>query len=82
MDSDLKQEFIKLNNRFETIEQKMATKADVKGGIEELARTIAKTVAEPMERHFAELKDYKAVREQVSALEADMQKIKQALHLI
>jgi hypothetical protein len=82
MNSELYQEFTKLNARFDTIEQTMATKADVKGAVEELARIIATTVSEPMERHFNELKDFKTVREEVITLKADMQKIKEALHLI
>ncbi len=82
MDSEFQQEFIKLNTRFDTIEQTMATKADVKGAVEDLARIIATTVSEPMERHFDELKDYKTVREEVMTLTAEMQKIKEALHLV
>lgn len=82
MDSEIQQEFTKLNAHFDIIEQTMATKADVKGAVEDLARIIATTVSEPMERHFNELKDFKTVREEVITLKADMQKIKEALHLI
>jgi hypothetical protein len=48
---------------------------------EQLARMIADTVATPMEQHFADLKDYLEVREDVQALKVDMQKIKEALHI-
>lgn len=48
---------------------------------EKLAATINQTIVEPMEKNFSELKDYKAVREQVHTLEADIRKIKTALHL-
>lgn len=46
---------------------------------EKLAAIIATTIAEPMEKHFSDLKDYKTVQEKVTTLEADMQKIKTAL---
>jgi hypothetical protein len=48
---------------------------------EHVARIIADTVATPMEQHFADLKDYLEVREDVQTLKAEMQKIKQALHI-
>ena len=48
---------------------------------EKLAAIINKTIAEPMEQNFSELKDYKTVREEVSTLKSDVQKIKTALHL-
>ncbi len=48
---------------------------------EKLAVIIAATIAEPMEQKFSELKDYKTVREEVSALKSDVQKIKTALQL-
>jgi hypothetical protein len=48
---------------------------------EKLAAIIATTIAEPMEKNFAELKDFKTVREEVFSLKTDMQKIKAALQL-
>lgn len=48
---------------------------------EKLAAIIATTIAEPMERNFSELKDYRTVREEVMTLKTDMQKIKTALQL-
>jgi hypothetical protein len=59
----------------------LATKQDVREGVEELARIIAETVANPMEQHFTELKDYAQVREEVKNLKTDMLKIKQALNI-
>jgi hypothetical protein len=48
---------------------------------EQLAALIADTVATPMEQHFADLKDYSEVRKEVHTLKAEMQKIKEALHI-
>ncbi len=59
----------------------LATKADVREGVEELARIIATTVAKPMEQHFAELKAELAMHQRVQRLENDINKIKAALHL-
>lgn len=77
---------------FDNIIKSVATKADIEAQTKELkafageqtadlARIIATTVAEPMEQHFAELKDYLEVRGDVQALKADMQRIKAALHI-
>ena len=59
----------------------LATKRDVREGVEELARIIADTVANPMEERFAKLELRIDVTERVQHLEADMQKIKEALHI-
>ena len=48
---------------------------------DKLAVIINETIVEPMERHFLELKDFRAVREEVTTLRTEMQKIKTALHL-
>ena len=60
----------------------LATKQDVREGVEELARIIAATVANPMEQHFAEVKAELAMHQRVRQLENDMRKIKEALHLV
>ena len=62
-----------------TLETNLAKKIDDQ--TEQLARIIADTVAAPMEQHFADLKDYLEVREDVQALKVDMQRIKAALHI-
>jgi hypothetical protein len=62
-----------------TLETNLSKKID--GQTEQLARTIADTVATPMEQHFADLKDYLEVREEVQMLKVDMQRIKEALHI-
>jgi uncharacterized protein YicC (UPF0701 family) len=59
----------------------LATKHDVREGVEELARIIANTVANPMEERFAKLESRIDVTERVQHLETDMQKIKEALHI-
>jgi len=59
----------------------LATKSDVESAVTELAGVINKTIAEPMEKGFAELRDYKTVKEEVNELKADIVKIKHALHL-
>jgi hypothetical protein len=59
----------------------LATKIDVREGVEELARIIATTVAGPMEQHFAQVKAELAMHQRVQQLENDMNKIKAALHL-
>lgn len=46
-----------------------------------LVSVINETIAEPMERHFGELQDFVRVREDVQTLKAEMQRIKEALHL-
>jgi hypothetical protein len=89
MDIELKQY---LDKRFETLvtndnlakqltRQTETLKAYTHKQTEKLAAIIATTIAEPMERNFSELKDYKTVREEVSTLKAEMQKIKTALQL-
>ncbi|MGH9428220.1 MAG: hypothetical protein ACRD2L_18200 [Terriglobia bacterium] len=60
----------------------LAAKTDVREGIEELARIIATTVANPMEHHFAEVKAELAMHQRVRQLETDMQRIKEALHIV
>jgi 16S rRNA C967 or C1407 C5-methylase (RsmB/RsmF family) len=46
-----------------------------------LARIIATTVAEPMERHFEKIDKELDVYAEVKQLKADMERIKKALHL-
>ena len=46
-----------------------------------LARIIATTVAEPMEKHFQKIAKELDVYEEVKGLKADMERIKEALHL-
>jgi hypothetical protein len=59
----------------------LATKKDVEKGVGELAGIIANTIAEPMERHFQEVKKELDVYAEVKVLKADMERIKEALHL-
>ncbi|HEX8459229.1 MAG TPA: hypothetical protein VF656_18190 [Pyrinomonadaceae bacterium] len=59
----------------------LATKIDVEGAVNHLVGVINETIAEPMERHFAEVKDAIDVRTEVEMLKLDMRKIKEALHL-
>jgi hypothetical protein len=46
-----------------------------------LVSVINETIAEPMERHFEELKDFVQVREDVQTMKLEMQRIKEALHI-
>jgi hypothetical protein len=62
-----------------TLETNLSRKIDDQ--TEQLARIIADTVATPMEQHFADLKDYLEVREEVQMLKVDIQRIKEALHI-
>ena len=62
-----------------TLETNLGKKNDYQ--TEQLARIIADTVATPMEQHFAGLKDYLEVREDVQMLKVEMQRIKEALHI-
>lgn len=83
MDTELKQY---LDEKFEAVaaditQQTATLKAYADEQTEKLAGIIAKTIAEPMEKQFAELKDYKTVREDVFNLKTDIQKIKAALQL-
>src|SRR4051794_33049968 len=63
----------------------LATKEDVRrevqAGVEQMARIISETVAEPMEKHFAEHTEQLNVRGEVEELKRDVQQIKAALHL-
>jgi hypothetical protein len=59
----------------------LATKADVLEGVEELARNIATTVVEPMELHFQQIDRELDMYKEVKRLKADMERIKEALHL-
>ena len=62
-------------------EQTKELKAHAKEQTEELARIIATTIAEPMERHFEKLDKELNVYAEVKQLKADMERIKEALHL-
>jgi len=62
-------------------EQTKELKAHATEQTEELARIIANTVAGPMEQRFATLESRIDVAERVLHLEADMHKIKEALHI-
>jgi hypothetical protein len=59
----------------------LATKQDVREGVEELARIIANTVANPMEERFAKPESQMDVRIAVQNLQLDMHRIKAALNL-
>jgi hypothetical protein len=48
---------------------------------EELARIIAKTVAEPMERHFEDIKDLIQMKEKIEQHELEIQRLKQHIKL-
>jgi hypothetical protein len=56
-----------------------ATKDDLASAVAELGRVINETIAEPMEKHFAEHKRDLDVSKDVEALKLDMKKIKDAL---
>lgn len=84
--------FETVNQQFQTVvtkdeltqqlaEQTETLKAYADEQTEKLAVIIKNTIVEPMEENFSELKDYKAVREEVSVLKTDMQRIKTALQL-
>ncbi len=85
MDIELKQY---LDEQFRTI----VTKADLETQsknlkayadeqTEKLALIIATTIAEPIEKNFSELKDFKTIQEEVLVLKTDIEKIKTALQL-
>jgi len=75
MDQELKHEFEKINQRIDTL----PTKTDLDNTVEQLVSVINKTIAEPMEKHFAEHKRDLDVSKDVEILKLDMQKIKDAL---
>jgi hypothetical protein len=56
-------------------------KGHAAGQTAHLVSVINETIAEPIERHFEELKDFVRVREDVQTLKLEMQRIKEALHL-
>jgi hypothetical protein len=55
------------------------TKEDLNTAVADLGRLISETIAEPMEKHFAEHKRDIDVSKDVEMLKRDMQKIKDAL---
>jgi len=59
----------------------LATKKDVDAAVDELAQIVSNTIAAPMEQQFAKLEAQLDVAERVKALESDMQRIKEALHI-
>lgn len=68
------------------LDQRLASQtAELKAYADEqtahLASVVNETIAEPMEGHFQELKDFVRVRDEVQALKLEMQRIKEALHL-
>jgi uncharacterized protein YbgA (DUF1722 family) len=77
MDQELKHEFEKLNQRIDVL----PTKTDLNNVVNHLVGVINETIAEPMERHFAETKDTVRVRADVESLKIDIQKIKAVLHI-
>jgi archaellum component FlaC len=72
-------ELIGMKQRFDQLEQKIDTKID--DAIESLARIIATTVTEPLERHMEETRDYPTVRKDVSILKHDVSVIKRTLNI-
>lgn len=85
-------QFQTFDEKFETVatkddltqqlaEQTKTLKSYADEQTEKLAVIIKDTIVEPMEQNFSELKDHKTVREEVSTLKADVQKIKTALQL-
>lgn len=80
---ELTQEYFEqaLDTRFANLEAKIVTKTDFENGLNHLVSVIDTTVAQPMERHFAEYKEQLDVSKKVAQLEHDMQKIKDALNL-
>ncbi len=56
--------------------KKLATKEDVREGVEELARIIAETIANPMEIRFSRLEKKFEMIERVHRLETNMEKPK------
>jgi hypothetical protein len=56
-----------------------ATKDDLAAAVAELGRVINETIAEPMEKHFAEHKRDLDMSKDVETLKLDMKKIKDAL---
>lgn len=74
-------QFEQVATKDDLAQQTTTLKAYANEQTEKLAAIINNTIAEPMEQHFAELKDYKTVQEKVTTLETDMRKIKSALHI-
>lgn len=59
----------------------LATKADLEGAVSHLVGVSNETIAEPMERHFEQLKDYLKTKEDVQMLKREMQQIKETLRI-
>lgn len=59
----------------------LATKADVREAVEDLARMIADTITAPFTRRFDQLEELLEVKEDVQVLQRQMSEIRAALHL-
>ena len=59
----------------------LATKDDLRNGVEELARVIANTVAAPFTQRFDRLEKLLQVEQDVQTLKNPMAEIRSALHL-
>ena len=70
--------FEKVATKDDLAEQTIILKAYTDEQTQILVGIINRTIAEPMENRFAELKDYKTVQDKVTLLETDMRKIKSA----
>lgn len=83
MDNELKryldEQFNAVAKKDDLEKQSKNLKAYVNEQTEKLASIIATTIAEPMEKNFSELKDFKSVQEDVLTLKTEMQKIKSVL---
>lgn len=76
----------KIDDRFNTLDTKIDERfntLDVKidESVESLARIIATTVAEPLERHIEDTRDYPTMRKDVTLLKHDVSEIQKVLHL-
>ena len=71
--------FDKVDERFDKVEQQIDDKID--SAVGELALIIAETVANPLQQHIEETRDYPTMRKDVALLKHDVGIIKQKLQL-
>jgi hypothetical protein len=66
---------------FDQVVKGLATKQDIRDGVDELARIIAETIAAPFTERFDDLEKRLDVTEQIKLFERKFQKLEEALHI-
>ncbi len=72
----------RMNKRFDSMDKRFdLVDSKIDDAVDNLARIIATTVAEPLERHIEETRDYPTMRKDVALLKHDVSHIKKVLQI-